>query len=83
MERFRVCAAVALSLALLCSDERSEVVARQATTGRVALLWQTNARLTQTVVENMEASQLRFAEIDDRLRREHILQAMALGRDSR
>src|SRR5262245_41055024 len=41
--------------------------------------WQTNARLTRTVVENMEASQLRFAGIDARLRREHTLQAMALA----
>jgi putative nucleotidyltransferase with HDIG domain len=45
----------------------------------VLFSWQTNARLMQTVVENMEASQLRFAGIDDRLRREHTLQAMALA----
>jgi putative nucleotidyltransferase with HDIG domain len=41
--------------------------------------WQTNARLTRTVVENMEASQRRFASIDARLRREHTLQAIALA----
>ena len=45
----------------------------------VLFSWQTNARLMQAVVENMEASQLRFAGIDDRLRREHTLQAMALA----
>jgi putative nucleotidyltransferase with HDIG domain len=44
----------------------------------VLFSWQTNARLTRSVVENMEASQLRFAGIDARLRREHTLQAMAL-----
>ncbi len=33
MDRLRVCAAVALALAVLCSAERSEVVARGATTG--------------------------------------------------
>jgi putative nucleotidyltransferase with HDIG domain len=41
--------------------------------------WQTNARLTRTIVENMEASQRRFAGIDARLRREHTLQAIALA----
>jgi hypothetical protein len=41
--------------------------------------WQTNARLTRSVVENMEESQQRFAGIDARLRREHTLQAMALA----
>jgi putative nucleotidyltransferase with HDIG domain len=41
--------------------------------------WQTNARLTRTVAENMEASQRRFAGIDARLRREHTLQAIALA----
>jgi putative nucleotidyltransferase with HDIG domain len=41
--------------------------------------WQTNARLTQSVVENMEASQLRFANIDARRRRENMLQAIALA----
>jgi putative nucleotidyltransferase with HDIG domain len=41
--------------------------------------WQTDARLTRTVVENMEASQRRFAGIDARLRREHTLQAIALA----
>src|SRR5688572_30943048 len=45
----------------------------------VLFSWQTNARLTRSVVENMEASQLRFAGIDARLRREHTLQAMALA----
>ena len=45
----------------------------------VLFSWQTNARLTRSVVENMEASQLRFAGIDARLRREHALQAMALA----
>ena len=40
---------------------------------------QTNARVTRSVVENMEASQLRFAGLDARLRREHTLQAMALA----
>src|SRR5262245_45081056 len=45
----------------------------------VLFSWQTNARLTRTVVENMEACQLRFAGIDARLRREHTLQAMALA----
>ena len=45
----------------------------------VLFSWQTNARLTRTVVENMEASQLRFAGIDARLRREHTLQAIALA----
>jgi plastocyanin len=33
MDRLRVCAAVALSLAVLCSAGRSDVVAREATTG--------------------------------------------------
>ena len=33
MDRSRVCAAIALSLAVLCSAERSDVVAREATTG--------------------------------------------------
>jgi putative nucleotidyltransferase with HDIG domain len=41
--------------------------------------WQTNARLTQSVVENMEASQRRFASIDARRRRENMLQAIALA----
>jgi len=41
--------------------------------------WQTNARLTQSVVENMEASQLRFASIEARRRRENMLQAIALA----
>ena len=45
----------------------------------VLFSWQTNARLTRAVVENMESSQLRFAGIDARLRREHTLQAMALA----
>jgi putative nucleotidyltransferase with HDIG domain len=45
----------------------------------VLFSWQTDARLTRSVVENMEASQLRFAGIDARLRREHALQAMALA----
>ena len=45
----------------------------------VLFSWQTNARLTRSVVENMESSQLRFAGIDARLRREHTLQAMALA----
>jgi putative nucleotidyltransferase with HDIG domain len=41
--------------------------------------WQTNARLTRAVAENMERSQLRFADIEARLRREHLLQATALA----
>jgi len=45
----------------------------------VLFSWQTNARVTRSVVENMEASQLRFASIDARLRREHTLQAMTLA----
>jgi putative nucleotidyltransferase with HDIG domain len=45
----------------------------------VLFSWQTNARVTRSVVENMEASQLRFATLDARLRREHTLQAMALA----
>ena len=45
----------------------------------VLFSWQTNARVTRNVVENMEASQLRFAGLDARLRREHTLQAMALA----
>jgi putative nucleotidyltransferase with HDIG domain len=45
----------------------------------VVFSWQTNARLTQAVVENMEASQLRFAGLNARLRRERTLQAMTLA----
>jgi hypothetical protein len=45
----------------------------------VLFSWQTDARLRRSVVGNMEASQLRFAGIDARLRREHALQAMALA----
>ncbi|HZL95395.1 MAG TPA: hypothetical protein VFB99_17195, partial [Vicinamibacterales bacterium] len=45
----------------------------------VLFSWETNARLTRAVVENMESSQLRFAGINARLRREHTLQAMALA----
>ena len=41
--------------------------------------WQTSARLTQTVVENLGTSQLRFAAVQARLRRERTLQAMALA----
>src|SRR6185436_19221238 len=41
----------------------------------VLFSWQTTARLTRTVVENMESSELRFAGIDARLRREHTLKA--------
>ena len=45
----------------------------------VLFSWQTNARVTRSVVDNLEASQRRFAAIDARLRREQILQAMALA----
>jgi putative nucleotidyltransferase with HDIG domain len=45
----------------------------------VLFSWQTNVRLTKAVADNMEASQLRFAGIEERLRREHTLQAIALA----
>ena len=45
----------------------------------VLFSWQTNARLTRTVVDNMESSQLRFAGLEARLRRERTLQAMTLA----
>jgi len=45
----------------------------------VLFSWQANARVTRTVVENLETSQLRFAGMEARLRREHTLQAMALA----
>ena len=45
----------------------------------VLFSWQTNARLTRTVVDNMESSQLRFAGMEARLRREHMLQARTLA----
>ena len=41
--------------------------------------WQTNARVTRSVVDNLEASQLRFADVEARRRREQTLQAMALA----
>jgi putative nucleotidyltransferase with HDIG domain len=41
--------------------------------------WQTNARVTRTVVDNLEASQLRFASVEARRRREQTLQAIALA----
>ena len=45
----------------------------------VLFSWHTNARLTKAVADNMEASQLRFAGIEERLRRERTLQAMTLA----
>ncbi len=41
--------------------------------------WQTNARVTRSVVDNLEASQLRFAGVEARRRREQTLQAIALA----
>ena len=45
----------------------------------VLLSWQTNARLTRAVVEGMEASQRRFARIEERRGREQLLQVLALA----
>lgn len=42
------------------------------------LSWQTRDRLTRVVVQNMEASQRRFADLEVRRRRERLLQARAL-----
>ena len=41
--------------------------------------WQTDARVTGAVVESLETSQLRFARIEARRRREQALQARALA----
>lgn len=41
--------------------------------------WQTNARVTRSVVDNLEASQLRFAGVEARRRREQTQQAIALA----
>lgn len=43
------------------------------------LSWQTRDRLTRVVVQNMEASQRRFADLEVRRRRERLLQARALA----
>ena len=45
----------------------------------VLLSWQNNARLTRSVVEGMEASQHRFVGIEERRRREQLLQVLALA----
>ena len=45
----------------------------------VLLSWQTNARLTRAVVDGMEASQRRFARIEERRGREQLLQVLALA----
>ena len=45
----------------------------------VLLSWQSNVRLTRTVVEGMEKSQRRFADIEERRRREQLLQVRALA----
>jgi putative nucleotidyltransferase with HDIG domain len=45
----------------------------------VLFSWQTDIRLTEAIADNMEASQLRFAGIEERLRRERTLQAIALA----
>ena len=43
------------------------------------LSWQTRSRLTRAVVENLEASQLRFANLEERRQRQQRLQAAALA----
>ena len=43
------------------------------------LSWQTRERLTRVVVQNIGASQRRFADLDARRRRERLLQARALA----
>jgi putative nucleotidyltransferase with HDIG domain len=45
----------------------------------VLVSWQTDARLTRAVVENLETSQRRFASMEARRRREQTLQAIALA----
>ena len=43
------------------------------------LSWQTRERLTRAVIENLEASQLRFADLEDRRQRQNRLQVEALA----
>jgi putative nucleotidyltransferase with HDIG domain len=45
----------------------------------VVLTWQTRAWLTRTVAESLEQSQRRFADLQVRRHREHLLQAVALA----
>jgi putative nucleotidyltransferase with HDIG domain len=45
----------------------------------VMLTWQTRERLTRAVADSLEQSQRRFADLQARQRREHVLQAIALS----
>ena len=45
----------------------------------VVLTWQTRERLTRAVADGLEQSQRRFADLQVRRQREHVLQAIALA----